>query len=464
MIENIIHFTIQISEYNMNLKKVIVLPFVVSCLTIQAQSAEMNFPHFAGKHYDFTIFQGNDQKVIYKGIIPQNGKFRLTIPKEYVPYHGMSRWLITGTAEGGGLDMYIPGKDFSVSCIVAQPTEESIIYTNNTGNTQLSKLSREQQKILFQYEAMQQSLKAFTPTDVNYPVFQQEYQNQTKAYSNFQDKLRTNSDYISQFLQIVNITKGISPVLTEKEEEEEDKAKNIHQYIINELDWQVLYTSGFWSSIISTWINIHTQLINDPKQFAEDFRKISSKINSDVIYTSLAQRTAYYLSQKGQDEYIAMIAPMITGSGKISKFDGDLASYTKGITGSQAPDLIIPKDTNNKKQITKTLKTGDNTSQQTILFFYQSADCDECDKQLLQLKDNYQKLVDKGIHIITLSADKDKAEYNNKAKTFPWKDNYCDYLGVNGDNYKNYGVTGVPTLILIDANGKIISRGASINF
>jgi thioredoxin-related protein len=33
-----------------------------------------------------------------------------------------------------------------------------------------------------------------------------------------------------------------------------------------------------------------------------------------------------------------------------------------------------------------------------------------------------------------------------------------------GDNFKNYSVTGVPTIILIDSTGNIVSRGASINF
>lgn len=43
----------------------------------------------------------------------------------------MSRWLITGTKEGGGLDMYIPGRDFSVNCVVAQSRDENIIYKGN---------------------------------------------------------------------------------------------------------------------------------------------------------------------------------------------------------------------------------------------------------------------------------------------------------------------------------------------
>lgn len=448
----------------MNKKKLTILFLGIISLSAKAQSIGMNFPYFRGKSYDFIIFQGDEQKKVYSGVIPTDGKFTLNIPKEYLTYNGMSRWLITGTAEGGGLDMYIPGNDFSVSCTEDQPNERNIIYTNNDNNTRLSKLFHKQMEILARYEAMQQSIKAFTSTDTNYPVFQQEYKKQIEAYNNFQQKLTAKQDYISHFLQIVNITREISNHLTENKQ---DKAIDILQYITNELDWATLYTSGHWTTIINTWLNIHTQAIKNPEQFSKDFRTISVRVNSAVIYKNLAKTIAHYLSQEGQDEYIRAIIPIIKESGKITQYDGELATYTKGTIGLQASDLIIQRqETNGKKQISKTqtLKIADKAYQHTILLFYQSTDCKTCDQQLQKLTANYQSLTSKGVRIITLSADKNEAEYNNKSKTFPWKDTYYEYKGEKSENFKNYNVTGVPTIILTDTNGKIISRGAAINF
>ncbi len=94
-----------------------------------AQNISMEFPAFAGKTYDFVIFQGSKTITALQDTIPADGKFTLQIPKQYAPYTGMSRWLITGTAEGGGLDMAIPGYDFSVSCLSATPDNENISYT-----------------------------------------------------------------------------------------------------------------------------------------------------------------------------------------------------------------------------------------------------------------------------------------------------------------------------------------------
>ncbi|MCL1638919.1 alkyl hydroperoxide reductase [Elizabethkingia sp. HX WHF] len=291
---------------------------------LQAQSVSMNFPHFAGKSYDFIIFQGDKQITLYQGTIPSDGKFTLTIPKEYIPYTGMSRWLITGTREGGGLDMYIPGKDFSVSCTEADPTEKNVIYQNNNGNKELNELYRKQEKILLQYETMLQAAKVFSKADKNYSVFVKELQDQIRSYAAFQAELRRKSDYISQFLQIVNITRGTAPLLSEKEE---DKAESIARYIVNEMDWNYLYTSGHWSSIIDAWVSIHTRVLKNPQGFASDVEKLSSKIKSPELYTDFAGRTAYYLTQQKEEDYIRAIAPVVTASGKIKEYNGSLASY-----------------------------------------------------------------------------------------------------------------------------------------
>ncbi len=114
--------------------------------SIEAQNISMYFPHFAGKTYDFIIFQGGQQRTVYQGTIPLDGKFILNIPEEYKSYKGMSRWLITGTKEGGGLNMFIPGKDFSVSCNEAMPNNSNIVYTNNDYNKEFNDLHKKTRK------------------------------------------------------------------------------------------------------------------------------------------------------------------------------------------------------------------------------------------------------------------------------------------------------------------------------
>ncbi|MYY27370.1 alkyl hydroperoxide reductase [Elizabethkingia anophelis] len=261
----------------------------------------MSFPHFAGKTYDFIIFQGGLQRTVYQGIIPLDGRFTLSIPEEYELYIGMSRWLLTGTKEGGGLDMFIHGRDFSVSCNEAMPNNKNIIYVNNDYNKELSDLQRKQEIILNRYEVMSQAVRVFSVDDKNYQIFKTEFQKQKNAYNNFQKHLSQKSDYISNFLQIVNITRGLGIHLEEKQE---FKAEDISNYITHQLNWEDLYTSGHWNTIIDSWISIHTRVINNPKRFAKDFGVIESKLKSDKLQYDFLERVKRDLTTENKKSFL----------------------------------------------------------------------------------------------------------------------------------------------------------------
>lgn len=137
----------------MNTKiKVAVLAFVVSFFA-QAQTITIEFPAFAGKTYEFIIFQGDKIVKVYENdTIPKDGLIKIDIPKEYAPYTGMCRWLITNSAEGGGLDMAIPGYGFKVSCLSNQPSVSNIKFEGFDAMNELNRLHREQQIIIDKFE------------------------------------------------------------------------------------------------------------------------------------------------------------------------------------------------------------------------------------------------------------------------------------------------------------------------
>jgi hypothetical protein len=288
---------------------------------MKSQQISMDFSKFAGKSYDFIIFQGDHQELVHKGIIPNDGKFILNIPAKYGNYIGMSRWLITGTSEGGGLDMFIPGHDFSVICTEALPNEKNIIYTNNTGNANLNTLYKLQEGILSRYQSMQLAIRSYDSFSKHYSLFKREFEKQRNDYAVFQEKLRHKSDYISSLLSIINITRGMSGILSDREEE---RSSNISQYISQHLDWNTLYTSGYWTSVIEVWVGIHTNTLKDQSQFISEFKFISDKIQSSKLYTDFCGRVLYYLKQYEKKDYIGDIIPIVNVSGK---YDGSLLSY-----------------------------------------------------------------------------------------------------------------------------------------
>ena len=60
------------------MKKIVVLVLVVSCGIANAQTIEISFPMFAGKTYEFIIFQGSEMvKVKENDTIPKNGLVKL---------------------------------------------------------------------------------------------------------------------------------------------------------------------------------------------------------------------------------------------------------------------------------------------------------------------------------------------------------------------------------------------------
>ena len=439
------------------MKKITLFVCSMVSLIFYAQEIRMEFPHFAGKSYDFIIFQGTETKTVFQGTIPADGKFTLSVPKEYASYTGMSRWLITGTQEGGGLDMLIPGHDFSVVCREAQPNDENIIYTGNTEISELNSLYKKQQDIFAKHDAMFQATKAFSKNDKNYQIFEKEYQGQLLAYKSFQNDLKNKNSYAAKFIPIVNITQGIG---TEIFQSEEEKAKNIADYMVTTLDWQALYTSGHWYGIIASWAAIHSQVLNDPKDFANDFTIISNKIKDPKAYTDFVKIISSTLTQNGKDNFISVIAPMVKASGKISSYEGSLSAFVSAAVGSQAPDLELSAD--GKKILKSSDFTGKEEYSKTLLLFYKS-DCGACEKLLEELPEKYGQLKEAGVRLISLSADKDEAAFKNKAKDFLWKDTYADLKGFEGKNFKNYGVSGTPTLFLVDESGKIELRAAGLS-
>ncbi|PUB30782.1 hypothetical protein C8J95_105100 [Elizabethkingia sp. YR214] len=279
---------------------------MVSVFEGNCQTINMSFPKFAGKEYEFVIFQGNEYKKILQSTIPGDGKFSIIIPKEYKGYEGMSRWLLR-TEEGGGLDLYIPGYDFDISCESDKPNESNVHFTNNTDNAKLNKLYREQEKILNKYQSMLMAIKSYSEEEKKYKFFEAEMITQKAVYEDFQEKLMKDGDYICSFLQIVNITNGLG---TKLYEEEKMKALNISNFIVKEMKWDRLYNSGHWMAVIEGWVNIHTKVLKNKKIFASSYGLICLKLNRLEMYRDFTERVEYFLKQQNETKYLESVSKL----------------------------------------------------------------------------------------------------------------------------------------------------------
>lgn len=257
---------------------------------------------------------------------------------------------------------------------------------------------------------------------------------------------------------------GIAPKLAKNED---DKFREIARYFAYDLDFNSFYTSGHWSGIIGSWVQIHMQLIKDDKVLYEQFSALSNRISSSKLYTDLTGKVTYYMKSYGMEKQIDLIAPIVTNSGKITEYVGTMEVYIKALTGSQAPDLVITEhignveEHNHKSSVLKSSELATDVYNQTLLVFYQLG-CGPCEALMQTLPGKYPILKDKGIRLISISADESEHVFKNSSESYPWVDKYCDLEGKNGLNFKNYAVKGTPTLVLLDKKGAIVQKAATL--
>jgi thiol-disulfide isomerase/thioredoxin len=443
------------------IKKILVPLFLFIAINSFSQSVSMDFPAFAGKTYDFIIFQGSKNEKIIQDTIPANGKFTLTIPAKFAPYIGMSRWLITGTAQGGGLDMAIPGHNFSVTCLSDTPDTNNIVYTGFDAVNELNSLNTQQQQIIEKFAVVSKASVLYAENKKLYTIFNKEKIKQKEAFENFNKHLKSNPSFNARFLPIVNLIKGIPPHLTANEDE---KAAIYNQFITKDLNFNDLYVSGHWTAIIRDWVGYQSNSVQDVAQFVKDFKLISARITNPTQYTDFVGKLTYYLTTYGKDNYVDAIANAVVGSGKVHTYVGSMQVYIKATMGKQAPDIVIKENVGSEKEVNLVntlLKTASLASKYSLLLFYQS-DCGSCKQTIAALKEHYSNLVGKGIKIVALSADTDPQVFKENAAAFPWKDTYCNLEGFNGVNFKNYAVTGTPTMFVLDSKGILLKKVATI--
>jgi peroxiredoxin len=442
------------------IRKILVPLTLFIAINSFSQSIYMEFPAFAGKTYDFIIFQGSKQETVMQDAIPANGKFTLTIPKQYAPYTGMCRWLITNTADGGGLDMAIQGYDFEVSCLSDKPDNDNIIYKGFDAVNELNRLNAMQQAIIDKFETMSRAAQLYDKKNKLNKVFAQEAALQVKEFDAFQEDLKQNTNFNARFLPIVNLTKGIPHHLTD---DYNQKALLVNEFITQKMNVEDFYVSGHWQGIIQSWVLLQINVMNDKTQFAQDFKQISDRMSNPVHYTDFVGKVTYYLTQYGKDDYVEAIAHTVLSSGKISNYVGSMEVYLKAMVGMKAPDLRITETigTESEQKPNTIVPSASLDSKYSIVLFYQ-AGCGYCETALEGLKANYKVLIAHGFKIISIAGDTDQETYNATAKSFPWSAKYQEVAGMNGINFKNYAVIGTPTLFLLDSKGIIIQKPATV--
>ena len=443
----------------MIVKKIYLLLLLCAlCLSaaLSAQEIRLHFPHFAGKHWDLLFLRAQAQDTILSGLIPPDGRVLLRIPPDRQGYVGMARWMLR---EGGGIDMVINNENFSVECLSDQPNDDNIIYTGSAENDFLRNNHRAQEQLLLQHEAIRMLQRAYAPGHPLYAAAEAEKMELARSWAAHRARLAASPLYAARFREIVDLTRGIGNQL---EQSEPEKAAEVDDYLSRRMPWAALYTSYHWSGVIYNWVQMHLLSIRSDAALLNSARRILARLPEPEMYTSFCDYMARYLVKEGKDSLLTALGPEIKASGRLLRTDGLLAQFAALQAGEQAPDLVIAQPVATAEgYAVRILRSRELSDRYSLLLFYQSG-CGPCESSLAQLQRSYGLLQEKGVRLLAFSADTDRQGFAEAAAGHPWPDKFCDEQGMAGVNFRRYGVAGTPTLFLLDAQGQLLLRTASV--
>lgn len=419
--------------------KTIMLVFcLVTVVGLPAQTIQLNFPHFANRHYAFLLFQGDAQDTVARGVIPENGRVTLEIPDRYNKYVGLSVFAFTNH-RGGRLTMLINDDEFSVECKDTLLNNQSIQYSGAEEGAYFAEMLMEQNNLQAHLDQLYQLQSDTTLSDAQRQMYQKELEETNQQYTHFKNKLARSKRFAAGELQILNLAHDLMyyPYISNKE-----KALEMNRFVADQLDWEALYTSGKWDQVINGWLKMNTTTIQDDQLLLNSLRGILERISNMEVYGAFADKFTEILTYSLKEHIILALSSEIAHSGKLLNFDGWLYMYDGIFEG----DTAIPL-------------TGTNTpfGNKTLLVFY-GTDCGHCTPVMQQLEEDYPRLEKAGIKVISVANDLDSTRFQEFAQSFPWPDKVWDVRGFGGENFLNYGVNRTPALILIDNRNRVIGR------
>lgn len=230
------------------------------------------------------------------------------------------------------------------------------------------------------------------------------------------------------------------------------------KFIEQELDFHSIENTTLWKEYIQYWVAFYVRPDSSPETFVEEFVPVA-KLTIDRIKDSnpdtavhLSNDLIEFFDQYGLDNAAASIAAYAAYGIEIPENEYSVIASRILIAAKLEQGGIAPK----------LIGISDTIYLNSIIVFYDTG-CGNCNWQMEQLADNYKEITAKGYRIISVSADNDKEFYQNSSKEFPWKDKLCDYNGMGGQNFKNYGVISTPVFYLTDNQGKVRGKYARID-
>jgi len=272
--------------------------------------------------------------------------------------------------------------------------------------------------------------------------------------------------YISWFLPMRKLVSSVSNLAQNKPEE---IAPALYAFRNTDYTDKRLYKSGLLKNTIEShyWLlenmgkpldTVFKEMNISTDYLIESLSKDEKKLNEITNYLfDLLERHSLFEAS----EYLALKALTQNSCTLNSDLAKQLEIYRAMKKGNTAPDIVFAGDVyNNGVAIKKPTKLSEIKSPYTIVIFGASW-CPKCVEEMSQLRPLYEKWKSKGLEVVFISLDTDKALFEKFVKEFPFTST-CEYKKWNSKAAQEYYVFASPTLFLLDANRKIVLRPNSV--
>jgi len=325
---------------------------------------------------------------------------------------------------------------------------------------------RHQQTILDRLGAVNHLLQVYPPDENLHKMVSKEQELLRQQFEQTQSDRAKSPLYAARFGKIVDFTRGVADKVYENPE---DHIRYFNDFVSHTLNFEDLYTSGHWDQVLHHWLMMNISSKDGETGFEERLIQVLGRMGRDDILTAFVEKAIPFLVQKGKDDLLPGIVSHLdkhTGvRAALSDKAKNMMASVKILTGKKAPDLVfkapIRTQTGRSAQDI-TLETGRLNADYTILLFYQG-ECPLCEDALIDLSNKYKRLSEQKVRVIAISGDTTEQGFEKKLAYHQWPDNYCDFTGMTGVNFKNYGVMGIPTLFLLDKEGMILEKTATVD-
>lgn len=450
----------------MKFKQIIQLLVLFSSHQLSAQELTLALSQYPNKQAVIVAAHGVRQDTIGVITLDQNGKGSLVFQNKQ-PQTGLVNLTIKGKAFLSYDFVLSPTESPELSCdmefVYAQNTEISNSPENDYLDRWFTSVAQYKGKIALNQELS----KLYTPEMKFAKQLATENQVVEQQLQELTDSIHQSTLFAGKYMQLKLIEEE---KLTNAWESDETRTF-VKNYFATQLDFEALYGSSLWFSVINSCIAAYTQESPYYQTFGTDVVGNLQRIKSQQIYEDLVDAAISVTEKFSWNKDQEVIVDFIVEDNRIRNPQGKLQKIIQLhqlAVGKKAPDLLITEhlgeieDHNHTTTVLPSTDFAQTSFEKTLLVFYESG-CGPCETLLQQLPGNYELLKEKGIDIIALAADTSEAVFKNKAKSFPWERTFCDYTGKGGVNFQNYAIIGTPTMYLIDKSGKILQKLSSLD-